>query len=104
MNYFDNFFNKNKIIPKISYENLQDIINNNNNDDICIINTLNSDLQNVLIKYTIKSYDEEDVITGHFDVDVDDLMVDDHKKAAAPKVAIDWSIFEKTQCLVVHPL
>ena len=65
MNYFDIFLNKNKIIPKISYENIQDIINNNNNDDICIINTLNNDLQKVLIKYTIKSYEEEDIINKY---------------------------------------
>jgi hypothetical protein len=32
-----------------------------------------------------------------FDVDIEDLKNNDHKKAVAPKVAIDWSIFEKTQ-------
>ena len=62
IDFLNSFFNSTTILPKINYENIQDIINNNNKDNIIIINTLNSNIQDVLLPFTLKSSDEESII------------------------------------------
>ena len=60
--FFNSFFNSSTIIPKINYENIQDIINNKNKDNIIIINTLNNNLQNILLPFTLESNAEENIV------------------------------------------
>lgn len=67
MNNFLNYFlgNKSNTVNKVSFEDIQSCINNNNNK--LLINTLTASKQVCLIKNTTKAQDEEKVIRNLID-------------------------------------
>ena len=62
MNYINSFFNNYETLNKINYENIQELIKNSDNN--YIINTLENNLQDVLIPKTINYYEEENIINS----------------------------------------
>ena len=62
MNYINSFFNNYEALNKINYENIQELIKNSDNN--YIINTLENNLQDVLIPKTINYYEEENIINS----------------------------------------
>ena len=62
MNYINSFFNNYECLNKINYENIQELIKNSDNN--YIINTLENNLQDVLIPKTINYYEEENIINS----------------------------------------
>ncbi len=62
MNYINSFFNNYESLNKINYENIQELIKNSDNN--YIINTLENNLQDVLIPKTINYFEEENIINS----------------------------------------
>ena len=62
MNYINSFFNNYETLNKVNYENIQELIKNSDNN--YIINTLENNLQDVLIPKTINYYEEENIINS----------------------------------------
>ena len=62
MNYINSLFNNYESLKKINYENIQEIIKSS--DNIYIINTLENNLQDVLIPKTISYHEEENIINS----------------------------------------
>ncbi|MBI96563.1 hypothetical protein CL656_05405 [bacterium] len=63
MNFFQSIFNNYEKLSKVSYENIQDILKNNDKS-YYIINTLNYDLQDILLPNTINCNEEENIINS----------------------------------------
>ena len=62
MNYINSLFNNYESLKKVNYENIQEIIKSSDNN--YIINTLDNNLQDVVIPKTISYHEEENIINS----------------------------------------